>query len=50
MKHTFETSETLETYACNMLLKIIATCATFPDLLVQHPYKIIATYSLCSKL
>jgi hypothetical protein len=50
MKHKSETSETLETYACNMPLKTIAICATFPDLLVQHPYEIIATYSLYSKL
>jgi hypothetical protein len=34
-KHLQHASETLATYA---------TCATFPDLLLQHLYETIATY------
>jgi hypothetical protein len=35
LQHTYETPETLETYACNM---------QHPDLLLQHPDKTLATY------
>jgi hypothetical protein len=41
MKHTFETLEKIRLQHAS---ETNATCATSPDLLLQHPYETIATY------
>jgi hypothetical protein len=39
LQHTFETPETLETYACNMHVYATSTVKY-----LKHPDKILATY------